>query len=111
MKKIALLVFMLVPFFCVAQQDSIKKSPDAYCILIASEKLLSNKVNVRVDYGHFKDRGVKDESGEIGSLDSIVDALNFMSQKGWKFVNAYPMTLAGSNVYHYVLKRELPANR
>lgn len=36
----------------------------------------------------------------------MVDALNYMGNQGWEFVQAYTITMGNQNVYHYLLKRE-----
>lgn len=85
---------------------------EQYCELTAQAKLFSRKVTVDVDYGEarkwisFKDTRMKDEEGKVKSFNSMVDALNFMGRNGWKLVNAFLVTESGTNVYHYVLKRE-----
>ena len=47
---------------------------------------------------------VKDENGEKMIFNSMIDALNYMTKNGFKFVNAYAITEDGQNVYHYLLK-------
>lgn len=85
---------------------------EQYCEMTAQAKLFSRKVTVDVDYGEarkwisFKDTRMKDEEGKVKSFNSVVDAMNFMGRNGWKLVNAFLVTESGTNVYHYVLKRE-----
>jgi hypothetical protein len=67
-------------------------------------------VTVSVDYGDktgmFQDTRVRDEqTGKVEKFNSMVDALNYMSEKGWKFENAYAITTGSQNVYHFLLKR------
>ncbi len=80
---------------------------EEYCQLVATQKFLSTKITLYVDYG--KNSGkMKDESGKNMAFESVVDALNFMNQAGWEFVNAYPITVAGSGqVLHFYLKRKI----
>lgn len=85
---------------------------EQYCEMTAQAKLFSRKVTVDIDYGEarkwisFKDTRMKDEEGKIKSFNSVMDALNFMGRNGWKLVNAFLVTESGTNIYHYVLKRE-----
>lgn len=38
----------------------------------------------------------------------MVDALNYMTQFGWKFVDAYAITMSPNNhVYHWLLRKEV----
>jgi hypothetical protein len=49
---------------------------------------------------------LKDELGKALDFNSMIDALNFMAQNGFEFVNAYTITVANQNVYHYILKKK-----
>ena len=111
MKKL-ILFFLLIPAFGHAQTNEIKV--EQYCELVAQARILSRKVNIDVDYGDerklFKDYRLKDESGKLKKFNTVVDALNYMGQQGWKLVNAFLVTEGGgstiTNVYHYVFKKE-----
>lgn len=111
MKKL-LLFFLLVPAFGKSQTTDAKV--EQYCELIAQSRLLSRKVNIDVDYGDerklFKDYRLKDEAGKLKKFNTVVDALNFMGQQGWRLVNAFLVNegtaTSVNNVYHYVFKKE-----
>ena len=111
--RIALLLLMfLCPFLVKAQSDTTSQKPhEQYCMVLATAKLMSSKVNITVDFGQetklfsFKDQRLKDEAGKVISFNSVIDALNYMSTQGWIFVNAYAVTVSGQNVYHYVMRR------
>lgn len=124
MKKILLLIIALAPFVTRAQSSETRyakgqsaegkiTAKEQYCMVLATEKTFSNKVNITVDYGQatklfsFKDERMKDETGKVMSFNSVIDALNYMASQGWTFVNAYALSVGGSNVLHYVLKRQL----
>src|SRR5438552_2566801 len=93
MKKF-ILFFLLIPAFGKSQSTDTKV--EQYCELVAQQRILSRKVNIDVDYGDerklFKDYRLKDESGKLKKFNSVVDALNYMGQQGWKLVNAFPVT-------------------
>ena len=36
----------------------------------------------------------------------MIDALNFMTTNGYKFEQAYAVTIGNTNVYHYLLSKE-----
>lgn len=83
-----------------------------YCELLGTSKLLSSKVNVKVDFGQATSfwKGVaylKDEKGKNRNFNSMVDAMNFMGKEGWEFVQAYVVTSGNQNVYHWLLKKEV----
>ena len=92
--------------------DSTKISKYVYCELVGMQKLLSTKVNVSVDYGEetrlFQDTRMRDEqTGKVRSFNSMVDALNYMSNNGWEFVQAYVVTNGQQNVYRWLLKMKI----
>ncbi len=112
MKKI-IFFFLLIPAFGYPQTNDTTKV-EQYCELVAQYRLLSRKVNIDVDYGDerkfFKDYRLKDETGKLKKFNSVVDALNYMGQQGWKLVNAFLVSEGSgttiNNVYHYVFKKE-----
>lgn len=81
-----------------------------YCELVGRQKFLSTKVVVSVDYGEargfFKDTRVRDEvSGKVQSFNSMIDALNYLGENGWEFVQAYTLTNQEQNIYRWLLKK------
>lgn len=82
-----------------------------YCEIVGTQKFLSQKVIVQIDYGQemkFFSRNnfmLDPLTGKPISFNSMVDALNYMGQDGWEFVQAYAVTVGNSNVYHWLLKK------
>ncbi len=79
-----------------------------YCTIVGTTKVMSTKVTVEIDFGQersywSRDR-LKDETGKPIIFNSMVDALNYMSDQGWEFVQAYIVTAGGQNVYHYLMR-------
>jgi hypothetical protein len=100
-----LLLFSVAGF----SQDTTKV--EQYCRLVAFNKILSNKVNIDVDFGEerkfFSDTRLRDEeTGKVKKFNTLTDALNYMGSQGWTLVNAYPVT-EGSSVYYYFYFRKL----
>ena len=118
MKKILFIALFFAPVFCYAQSDTTSKIKphEQYCMIIATAKLFSTKVNISVDFGqetsfwHGRDERIKDETGKVINFNSVIDALNYMSSQGWFFVNAYALTegTSGGKVLNYVMRK--PAN-
>ncbi|HUR65577.1 MAG TPA: hypothetical protein VMZ03_04435 [Chitinophagaceae bacterium] len=108
MKKIFLLVLVTSSLNLFAQ-DSTKV--EQYCRVIAQNRLLSNKVNIDIDFGDerklFSDNRMRDEeTGKLKKFNTVVDALNYMGSQGWILVNAFPI-LEGTNntTLHYYFKK------
>jgi hypothetical protein len=117
MKKLFVLLFVLFSLQTLSQTNEkveMATTPDyVYCELVGTQKFLSTKVVVSVDYGEekefFYDQRIRDEqTGKVQSFNSMVDALNYMGTKGWEFAQAYVVS-TGSNsasVYHWLLKKK-----
>ena len=107
MKKLLMatcLLFSLSGF----TQDTTKV--EQYCRLVAYNKLLSNKVNIDVDFGQerkfFSDNRLRDEeTGRIKKFNTVTDALNYMGSQGWILVNAYPVTEGSTSVLYFYFKK------
>lgn len=46
-----------------------------------------------------------DENGKDIKFNSMVDAMNYMGARGWKFEAAYVVTVAGQNVIHWLMSK------
>ena len=107
MKKLLIGVCLLVSFTSFAQDTT---KVEQYCRLVAFNKLLSNKVNIDVDFGQerkfFSDNRLRDEeTGKFKKFNSVTDALNYLGSEGWSLVNAYPVTEGSSSVYYFYFKK------
>jgi hypothetical protein len=84
---------------------------EEYCMILATQKFLSTKVTISIDFGQarkfYGDNRYKDEEGRVQTFNSVIDVLNYQNSQGWEFVNAYCITVGQQNVYHYVMKRKI----
>ncbi len=108
MKKTITLLLLVCTLNGFAQDTT---KTEQYCQVIATERFLSNKVTIDVDYGearnYWKDHRLKDEDGKIKKFNTVIDALNYLGKMGWKLVNAFPASTGNTPVvYHYVFKKE-----
>ncbi len=94
----------------VAQSQDDSSRVEQYCQLIATRGLLSNKVTIDIDYGEEKDfwRGkwLAGSDGKIKKFNTIIDAFNYVGLAGWVFVNALPVHMSGTEVYHFTFKKQ-----
>lgn len=109
MKKILIVLsFQLAAIISFAQNDTTKI--EQYCQLIATPRLLSNKVTIDIDFGEEKsfwlDNRLRTYDGRLKKFNSIIDALNFMGKEGWIFINAYPVDFGNTIIYHYGFKKQ-----
>jgi len=108
MKRIVIIVASLLFFALSASAQS-----KVYCELLGTQKFLSTKVTVSVDFGQerkfFGDNRMVDANGKVQEFNSMVDAMNYMGTLGWEFEQAYVVTVgsgtSASNVYHWLLSK------
>jgi len=104
-------LFLLTVSISSYSQDTTKV--EQYAEVVATQRLLSNKVAINVDYGEerkfWKDNRVKDDEGRVKKFNTIVDALNYMGRQNWRLVSTFLVTSANNTLpleYHYLFKRE-----
>lgn len=108
MKRIVIIAASLFFFALSASAQS-----KVYCELLGTQKFLSTKVTVSVDFGQerkfFGDNRMVDADGKVQEFNSMVDAMNYMGTLGWEFEQAYVVTMGSgagaSNVYHWLLSK------
>lgn len=81
---------------------------EQYCIVIVSPKLFSSKFDLSIDFGEETNAiNNQAENETIKKIGSLVDALNYMSRKGWQLINSYAAsnTNKGISEHHYVMRK------
>lgn len=95
-----------------AQTDTTKI--EQYCQVIATPRLLSNKVTIDIDFGEeksfWRDTRLKTDAGKIKKFNTIIDALNYMGREGWIFINAFPVRMGETEIYHFAFKKQFSVN-
>jgi len=108
MKK--LVVISIAIFACFASKAQTDTSRiEQYCQVIATPRLLSNKVTIDIDFGDEKkfwvDERLRTTEGKLKKFNTIIDALNYMGREGWTFINAYPVHMANTEIFHFAFKK------
>jgi len=111
MKKLLIIGFFIIStLISNAQTDTSKV--EQYCQVIATPRLLSNKVTIDIDFGDeksfWRDNRLKTDGGALKKFNTIIDALNYMGREGWIFINAYPVHLGQTEIFHFAFKKEFP---
>ncbi|MGH1339005.1 MAG: hypothetical protein ACRBFS_23010 [Aureispira sp.] len=115
MKKLLIILLALSPFFATAQTVNdipISELETNFIQIVGTQKLLSKKVMVTIDFGQeqkllsAKVPVIKNQAGKTMTFMSMIDALNFFSDLGYKFEQAYTLTVGNQNVYHYLLSKK-----
>jgi len=113
----SLFILFILSTIGLTAQIKVKPNTDStlveqYCDVVSTERFMSNKVTINVDYGEersiWKDNRLKDRAGKLVKFNTVIDALNDLGKDGWKLVNAFPVgnSANSSAVYHYVFKKE-----
>lgn len=112
MKKL----FFIAMFCCFALAANAQSK--VYCEIIERPSL-TNKSKIMIDFGEdrggvFDVKALADENGKSLKIKSVVDALNYMVQKGWEFVQAYSVVMVsngqGVSDNHYILCKTSDSN-
>ena len=84
-----------------------------YMRIIGYAKLMSNKVKVSLDFGQRnsvwtgKDDIIKDENGKNVVFNSMIDALNFMAENKYEYVNSYGVINSNNQVIDFIILRKI----
>jgi hypothetical protein len=109
MKKV-LIISMVLLSFIVSNAQTDTSKVEQYCQLIAAPKLLSNKVTIDIDFGEeksfWRDTRLKTDDGKIKKFNTIIDAMNYMGRNGWIFINAYPVRMGETEIYHFAFQKQ-----
>lgn len=110
MKKIFLSLALMMSSMAIIAQDVIQVPPAqvseiegfnpaskrVYALLYGSPQLFSSKVKVAIDFGQstswlgaMSESMIVDENGKEIKFNSMIDAMNYLGQFGWKFAQAY----------------------
>jgi hypothetical protein len=80
-----------------------------YVELVGRQKFLSLKIKVFVDYGQdfsWKQQTIRGADGKNMAFNSMVDALNFMNENGYEYVNNYLVQTDNEVTYRYLLRKK-----
>lgn len=110
MRKIALLLVLMMGLGSIGAQDIIEVDPAqiseyegfnpaakrVYAQLSCEGQLFSTKVKVSIDFGQstswltsMSESRLVDRNGKEIKFNSMIDALNYLTQFGWRFAQAY----------------------
>ena len=108
MKRIlAIGVLVFSTLISNAQSDTSKV--EQYCQVIATPTLLGNKVTIDIDFGEeksfWRDTRLKTDGGKLRKFNTVIDAINYMGREGWIFINAYPVRIGETEIYHFAFKK------
>ena len=76
--------------------------------ITGTSRFMSLKLTININYGQEQDEEskIKDENGKKIIFNSMVDALNFMTNFGYVYRDAYAFSVGNQNVHHFLLQRK-----
>lgn len=116
MKKVLFIALMLIGMTTTAQSINgieLKDIDQEFVQILGTAKGLGgNKVTITINFGQVnKAFSSKDDGHIIGNdgkkvvFNSMIDALNFMHGQGYEYVDSNAVTIGGSNVFHFLLRK------
>lgn len=54
------------------------------------------------------DTRLRTETGKLKKFNTVIDAINYMGSEGWTFLNAYPVRMGETEIYHFAFKKLFP---
>lgn len=117
MKRFLLVMLFIIPLVASAQEQKEDETITVFCELLGINKNvlgIGDKISVQVDFGEEKNfwgndgRDILvDENGKDIKFNSMVDAMNFMGERGWMFEDSYVVTISKQNVIHWLLSKKI----
>lgn len=85
-----------------------------YCQLVGTTGFMTKKVSIEIDYGQDqftsgwkRTNVIRDENNKVKKFNSMVDAVNYMAERGWRMNQAYAFAVGNQSVYHYLMEQEI----
>lgn len=110
MKRGILFLLIMLPLAALSQTHKY------YCEVTGTDKEFSNGMKIIFDFGtnpsynSWGDLSSKlkfvDDKGDVIDFNTMVDAANYMEDKGWRFIQAYSSIRGGSEIEHWIFCKE-----
>lgn len=117
MKAILLLLtVLLIAITSTAQAQFVagqhlKDIRTPYIQIMGRSRFLSDKVDIYIDFGQagsvqWAQKKLVDANGKHIIFNSMMDAMNYVSEWGYEFKTAYAFAVGNQSVYHYLMVRK-----
>ena len=107
MKKIVILIMLcMIGFSAKAQNYKNDGKPYAFYCQLVGFKNFAAQLRLKVLWDNIKeDNNLRDENGKKIEFYTMVDAMNYMSKRGWDYVECVTYKEGTSNVVHYIFRK------
>lgn len=103
------LFFLLMTLMVIPVMAQTNERHPAYCEIMGYNFWGVGKVKVQLDMGKYtKSKGfdsLYDTEGKKMKFNTMMEALNFMGERGWKCIGTYYVTRGSSNVVHFLMEK------
>ena len=112
MKKLVLIIVLFALTSLTAATIAQEKHK-TFCQIVGTGKVFSPKVKIEIDFGYKRSywnqykKFMVDKTGKKIEFYSMVDAMNYLANWGWKFEQAYTAVMGGRTVYHWLLSKDI----
>lgn len=107
MKKIVLFIALLLPLMAAAQ--GVEGKRPVYCDMMAYNFWGIGKVRIILDMGDRKAgqefETILNENGKQRKFNTMMEALNYMGERGWRVIETYFLAEMKQKVIHYLLEK------
>ena len=121
MKKIlTAIAFLCITMCCYAQETDtipVQETKTVFAQIMGINKNvlgIGNKLSIEIDFGDENNfwgndgrNELVDENGKELKFNTMVDAMNFMGERGWIYTDSYVITVGKQNVIHWLLRKEI----
>ena len=107
MKKIIVLLFVFLSSISVSAQNYKNDGkPYAFYCQLVGFKNLNGQLRLKVLWNNIRtENNLRNENGEKIEFFTMVDAMNYMSKRGWDYVECVTYKDGSSNVVHYIFRK------
>ena len=107
---------LFVSLFIMIAVSASAQTKRYYCEVKGVDKALKSGLKIVFDFGNYpvysawgglkSKQKLVDEKGEEIPFNSMVDAGNYLSDKGWTFVQAYTSVYGSQAIVHWIFVKE-----
>lgn len=102
MKKYLLIAIMLLSISVHAQNAKMDGKPYEYMCIIKGVENLSGVLRLTLEWPDQEEsHNIRDEKGRKIEFKNMTDAFNYMTKRGWTYVDA----IAVNRVYNFIFKK------
>lgn len=107
MKKLfVFLMLCMISISAYSQNFKNDGKPYAFYCQLVGYKNFSQQLRLKILWDNIKEENnLRDENGKKIEFTTMLDAMNYMSKRGWDYVECVTYKDGASNVVHYIFRK------